>query len=130
MGVQAPLDAVAVIGAGVIGCAIAYALAREGRQVILIDRDEPGRAGASFGNVGHIAAELVEPLPSPQLLFGFWRELSAFGGPVSIQAGHFRQFAPWARRFAALEAPVIMFLVYSMCPGVSAIMNFLLSVEK
>ena len=93
-------ETVAVIGAGVIGCAIAWSLAREGRRVLLIDRDEPGRCGASFGNVGHIAAELVEPLPSPQLLLGFWRELFAFGGPLSIPLARLPGFAPWAWQFA------------------------------
>ena len=46
----------------------------------LFDRAPPGEAGASFGNAGHVATELVEPLPAPGLLFGFWRELFAFGG--------------------------------------------------
>ncbi len=58
-------DTIAVIGAGVIGAAAAFALAREGRRVLLLDRAEPGVAGASFGNAGHIAAEMVQPLPSP-----------------------------------------------------------------
>src|SRR5271165_6570802 len=75
-------DTIAVIGAGVIGAAVALALARDGRRVLLLDRAEPGVAGASFGNVGHIAAELVQPLPSPGLLFGFWRELFGFGGAL------------------------------------------------
>ena len=57
-------DTVAVVGAGVIGAAVAYALTREGRAVLLFDQAEPGMTGASFGNAGHIAAELVEPLPS------------------------------------------------------------------
>ena len=91
---------IAVIGAGVIGCAIAWALAREGRRVVLIDRAEPGMGGASFGNVGHIAAELVQPLPSPQLLFGFWRELVALGGPLQIPLRRLGAFTPWAMRFA------------------------------
>ena len=42
-----------------IGAAVAYALAREGRGVLLLDRAEPGMTGASFGNAGHIAAEYV-----------------------------------------------------------------------
>ena len=46
---------VAVIGAGIIGCAVAWAHCREGRRVLLLDRDAPAAAGASFGNVGHIA---------------------------------------------------------------------------
>jgi glycine/D-amino acid oxidase-like deaminating enzyme len=92
---------VAVIGAGVIGSAVAYALARENRPVVLIDRAEPGTGGASYGNAGHIAAELSVPLPSVQLLFTFWRELFAWGGPLDIPVRHVPSFAPWAARFAA-----------------------------
>ena len=91
----------AVIGAGVIGSAVACALAREGHAVLLLDRAEPGIAGASFGNVGHIAAELVEPLPSPALLFGFWRQLMALGGPLDISLGRVPAMLPWIARFAA-----------------------------
>lgn len=94
-------DTVAVVGAGVIGAAVAYALAREGRAVLLLDRAEPGMAGASFGNAGHIASELVEPLPSWALLFGFWRELFAFGGALDIPLRRAPEFLPWALRFAA-----------------------------
>jgi D-amino-acid dehydrogenase len=94
-------DTIAVIGAGIIGAAVAYALAREGRRVLLLDRAEPGIAGASFGNVGHIAAELVQPLPSPSLLFGFWRELFAFGGALDLSARQALRMLPWIRRFAA-----------------------------
>lgn len=93
-------EKIAVIGAGVIGCAVAHALAREGRRVVLFDRAEPGMAGASFGNAGHIAAELVQPLPSPGLLFGFWRELFALDGPLDVPLRRLAPFAPWAWRFA------------------------------
>jgi D-hydroxyproline dehydrogenase len=94
-------ETIAVIGAGVVGAAVAHALAREGRPVLLLDRAEPGVAGASFGNVGHIAAELVQPLPSPDLLFGFWRELFAFGGALDLPARQALRMLPWIRRFAA-----------------------------
>src|ERR1700675_1150984 len=94
-------DTIAVIGAGVIGAAVALGLAREGRRVLLLDRAEPGVAGASFGNVGHIAAELVQPLPSPGLLFGFWRELFGFGGALDLPARQVLKMLPWIRRFAA-----------------------------
>jgi len=97
---MAEQDSIAIIGAGVVGSAIAYALAREGRPVVLIDRAPPGEGGASFGNAGHVATELVEPLPSPALLFGFWRELFAFGGVLDIPARRLAAFAPWAVRFA------------------------------
>ena len=91
---------VAIIGAGVIGSATAFALAREGWQVSLFDPAPPGEGGASFGNAGHVATELVEPLPAPALLFGFWRELFALGGVLDIPARRLPRFAPWALRFA------------------------------
>ena len=97
---MAEQESIAVIGAGVIGSAIACSLAREGRPVLLIDRAPPGEAGASFGNAGHIATELVEPLPSPSLLFGFWRELFACGGVLDIPPRRILKFLPWAGRFA------------------------------
>ena len=42
---------VAIVGAGVIGLAIALRLLDDGREVMLIDPNEPG-SGASFGNAG------------------------------------------------------------------------------
>jgi D-amino-acid dehydrogenase len=91
---------IAVIGAGIIGSAVALGLAREGRQVLLLDRAAPGVAGASFGNVGHIAAELVQPLPSPGLLFCFWRELIRFGGVLDLPLHQIARARPWIGRFA------------------------------
>jgi D-amino-acid dehydrogenase len=97
---MADQETIAVLGAGIIGSAIACALALEGRHVLLIDRAPPGEAGASFGNAGHIATELVEPLPSPELLLGFWRELFAFGGVLDIPPRRLLKFLPWAAHFA------------------------------
>ncbi|MGH7483770.1 MAG: glycine oxidase ThiO [Longimicrobiales bacterium] len=45
---------VAIIGGGVIGCAIAWRLASQGRRVTLVERDEPGH-GASWAAGGMIA---------------------------------------------------------------------------
>jgi glycine/D-amino acid oxidase-like deaminating enzyme len=95
-----PDDAIAVIGAGIIGCAIAQTLAARGRHVLLLDRAGPAIAGASFGNVGHIATEQVETLPSKQLLLGFWRELFAFGGALDIPLSRVMSLSPWLARFA------------------------------
>jgi glycine/D-amino acid oxidase-like deaminating enzyme len=91
---------VAVVGAGVIGCTVAWALTKAGRRVLLIDRADPATAGASFGNVGHIATEQLQPLPSTQLLFNFWRELVAFGGVLDIPLRRVLTMAPWMTRFA------------------------------
>jgi D-amino-acid dehydrogenase len=68
--------------------------------VLLIDRAEPATAGASFGNVGHVATEQLQPLPSPQLLLSFWRELSAFDGPLDIPLRRIVTMSPWIARFA------------------------------
>jgi D-hydroxyproline dehydrogenase len=91
---------VAVVGAGVVGCAVAWALTKAGKRVLLIDRADPATAGASFGNVGHIATEQLQPLPSPQLLLSFWRELAAFGGALDIPLRRVAVMAPWIARFA------------------------------
>jgi glycine/D-amino acid oxidase-like deaminating enzyme len=42
---------IAVVGAGVVGLAVAYHLVKGGAKVTLIDRD-PGGDKASFGNAG------------------------------------------------------------------------------
>src|ERR1700751_108622 len=91
---------VAVVGAGVVGCTVAWALTKVGRRVLLIDRADPATAGASFGNVGHIATEQLQPLPSPQLLLNFLRELVAFGGVLDIPLRRTAVMAPWIARFA------------------------------
>jgi len=92
-------ETVAVIGAGVVGCAVAQALTAAGRPVVLLDRAAPATAGASFGNVGHIAAEQVETLPSKRLLLSFWRELFAFGGALDIPLRRVIPLLPWLARF-------------------------------
>lgn len=61
---------VIVIGAGIMGCSIAWRLAREGRRVVLLDRGEPG------GEASSAAAGLLQPEAGreagPQLL-ALWR---------------------------------------------------------
>lgn len=94
-------ERIAIIGAGLIGSAIAWRLSRDGHKVLLLDRAEPARAGPSFGNAGHVACEQLEPLPGPRLLLTFWRELTAFGGPVHIPLRRVARLAPWLGRFAA-----------------------------
>jgi glycine/D-amino acid oxidase-like deaminating enzyme len=100
VGASAPAPDVAIVGAGVVGCTIAWALTKAGRRVLLIDRADPATAGASFGNVGHVATEQLQPLPSPQLLLSFWRELVSFGGVLDIPLRRVAVMAPWMVRFA------------------------------
>ncbi|HMP09144.1 D-amino acid dehydrogenase [Hydrogenophaga sp.] len=59
-----------VIGAGVVGLGTAWALARDGWQVTVIDRDQPG-AGASGGNGAQLSYSYVQPLADPAI----WTQL-------------------------------------------------------
>ena len=52
---------VAVIGAGIIGAAIAWRLARRGVRVVLVDKGQPGH-GASSHSFGWINAGAKEPI--------------------------------------------------------------------
>lgn len=56
---------VIVLGAGMVGVSVALHLRRRGRDVLLVDRQEPG-LGASFGNGGLIQREAVHPHPFPR----------------------------------------------------------------
>ncbi len=70
---------IAVIGAGVIGSAVARALARGGRRVILIDCAPPGEAGASHGKAGQASIEMRAGLGRGDLIrqhghYEIWRK--------------------------------------------------------
>lgn len=56
-----------VIGGGMVGVATALALQERGRQVLLLERGEPGRE-TSHGNAGLIQTEAVSPYPIPLAL--------------------------------------------------------------
>ena len=90
---------VLVIGAGVIGLACAFRLAREGQQVLLLDRNAPG-LGASFGNAGHIATEQIFPLASPETVRSALRYLLDRESPLRIRPAYLLPILPWLVRFA------------------------------
>ncbi|WP_298923330.1 FAD-dependent oxidoreductase [uncultured Ramlibacter sp.] len=56
---------VCVIGAGVVGCASAYQLARVGHEVLLLDSAPQPASGASFANGAQLSYSYVEPLANP-----------------------------------------------------------------
>lgn len=93
-----------VIGGGVVGLASAIALQRRGFETVLIERAACPR-GASWGNAGHIATEQVEPLASPATLRGFPRRLFWRGGAVALPLKAWRQWLPFAGRFANAARP-------------------------
>ena len=80
--------AVAVIGGGIVGLATALFLARDGADVVLLDRGEPGM-GASTANAGSLHVQLVpyvyaagtggpmaDALPLGPASIALWREIA------------------------------------------------------
>jgi D-amino-acid dehydrogenase len=95
---------IAVIGAGVIGLAIAHRLASEGHEVILIDPAEPG-SGASYGNAGTVADYAVQPVGTPDVLRNLPALLFDRNSPLSIRRAAVMSLAPWLLRFAWASRP-------------------------
>ena len=93
-----------VIGAGIIGTAIAHDLQKRGRQAVLIDRDGPGK-GASFGNMASIAVTEFMPASRPSV----WRQIPGWmldpEGPVRARPGYMPRLVPWFLRFIAASRP-------------------------
>ena len=95
---------VAIIGAGVVGLAIAEALIRAGREVTLIDPNPPG-SGASYGNAGTIADYAVMPVGTPDVLRNLPSLLFDRASPLSIRHAGLPSLAPWLLRFARQSLP-------------------------
>ena len=96
--------AVIVIGAGIVGVAIALRLRQEGREVLLIDR-EGVAAQASRGNAGALAFSDILPLASPGILRKAPRWLLDPQGPLAIRPRYLPRLAPWLYRFWRASLP-------------------------
>lgn len=96
--------ATVVVGAGIIGTAIAHDLQRRGRRVVLVDRDGPG-LGASFGNMASIAVTEFMPASRPSV----WRQIPGWmldpEGPVRVRPSYLPKLVPWFARFIAASRP-------------------------
>jgi D-amino-acid dehydrogenase len=91
---------VAVLGAGVVGVAGAWYLARAGHDVTLVDRQpEPGRE-TSFANGGQISAGHAEPWAKPQVVPKILKWLGREDAPLLFRPrADLRQWL-WGLRFA------------------------------
>jgi len=82
---------VCIVGAGIVGCATAYALAREDWRVTLIDAlGAPGQ-GASLANGAQLSYSYVEPLATPAALRALPGWLLSASSPL-----RWRPRAEWA----------------------------------
>jgi D-amino-acid dehydrogenase len=95
---------VGVIGAGIIGVAVASCLQRDGHDVFLVDRDEPGR-GASFGNAGLFGTSSVVPMAGPRVLREIPKWLRDPLGPLALRWRYLPAIAPWLLRYVAAGRP-------------------------
>jgi D-amino-acid dehydrogenase len=95
---------IAVIGAGIVGVAIAFELQRRGFAVVLIDRDAPGK-GASYGNMASIAVTEFMPASRPSVWAQMPKWLLDPEGPVRIRPFYLPKLTPWFLRFLEASRP-------------------------
>lgn len=95
---------VAVIGAGIVGACIAFALVKRGANVVLIERDEPGRA-CSYGNLGAISESSIAPLAMPGIVSTLPAMLSDRDSPLALAPGYLPRALPWLWQFLASAKP-------------------------
>ncbi|TSE12192.1 FAD-binding oxidoreductase [Mesorhizobium intechi] len=95
---------IAVVGAGVVGLATALRLATDGREVLLIDPNEPG-SGASSGNAGTLAEYACMPVGNPGVLRSLPKLLLDTDSPFALRWTALFQLAPWLVRFVRQSLP-------------------------
>ena len=90
------MKSILVIGAGITGVASAECLRRDGWQVTLIDRINPGHPDqTSFGNAGLIARSAIIPVSVP----GLWTKAPAMlldpDSPLYLRWSYLPRLLPW-----------------------------------
>lgn len=89
---------VVVIGGGAVGVCCAEALARSGRSVLLLERDELC-AGSSWGNSGLITTSACAPEAAPGVIGQATRWMLDRDGPFRLRPRLDPRFVAWLRRF-------------------------------
>jgi D-amino-acid dehydrogenase len=106
---------IVVVGAGIIGLAVAYHLVKEGTQVAVIDRDPEGDK-CSVGNAGAIAVTEIVPAATPSM----WRRLPGWMldplGPLTVRPARLPKLLPWLIAFAkAAKAREVNRISQALC---------------
>lgn len=92
---------IAVIGAGIVGCATAFRLAQDGHRVILIDAANGPALGTSFANGAQLSYSYVEPLATPGTLRGLPKMLFDADSPLRFRLRADPRQWEWGLRFLA-----------------------------
>jgi len=89
---------VAVVGAGVVGICSALELQRAGYQVTLFDKTPPGE-GASYGNAGFLARQLISPLAENMSVFSAIKMWISPNSSLCLPPSQLINLATWLVRF-------------------------------
>ncbi len=92
-------SSIGVIGAGIQGVCIALCLIKKGFKVTLIDRDDPGKNSASYGNAGHFSPYASVPINRPDILVDIPSMLLSSTGPLSLKWNYAFKMIPWFLKF-------------------------------
>lgn len=95
---------IAIVGAGIVGCAVALALAVDGHKVTVFDPDAPG-AGTSSGNAGGIVTGSVTPTSTPDVLRALPSYIFDRSSPAVLRPRHALRVLPWFARFIRAGMP-------------------------
>jgi D-amino-acid dehydrogenase len=94
-----------VLGAGVVGTATAYFLAKAGHEVEVVERQSAAAMETSFGNGGVIHASEVEPWSQPGMPSKILKWLGKEDAPMLLRTGAIPYMWRWGLRFMANCTP-------------------------
>ena len=92
-------SSIGVIGAGIQGVCISLCLIKKGFKVTLIDRDDPGKNSASYGNAGHFSSYAAVPINRPDVLADVPSMLLSSTGPLALKWNYVPKMVPWFLKF-------------------------------
>ncbi|MEK6420298.1 MAG: FAD-dependent oxidoreductase [Burkholderia gladioli] len=95
---------VIVVGAGIVGLAIAHELARRDLRVTVVERGEPA-GECSSGNAGALSYHSFAPLALPGVLSGALKMMSDPKGPLYVPPLYLPKVAPWLLQFVRAAEP-------------------------
>ena len=92
-------SSVGVVGAGIQGVCISLNLIKKGFKVTVIDREDPGKESASYGNAGHFSPYASVPINRPDILADVPSMLLNSKGPLSLKWNYVPKMIPWILKF-------------------------------